>query len=485
MRALRPAWAAGPSLAKRLALGFALSFLALAVVVAAFQSLVATRFGALVTRMSLQGQAEGVFDEMRFDTQGQLIGLELDEGEGFGFDAYRANLKYRVLSAQGAVLLSNEPGGQSLLPHVPLAQQDGHYELLSQQGVRLHVVAQSQAVRGEALTVQLARSDGFEQLARAAITPAVAETTLLLGALAAIVFAAVGALAVRQALRPVREAAEAARAIDGSQLGARLPLAGMPAELLPLTKALNDALDRLECAFVAQQRFIADAAHELKTPLALLRMQAERPGGPQLQVVHTQIDAMARRVQQLLLLAEATDGLPLRIHPGVEPLALARQSMAQLAWKAEQAQVGLRLAHPEAAFALRADEGALLTLLKNLLENAIEFSPPGGEVLLTLNAQALRVQDEGPGVAPEHQAQLFQRFWRAPGQTRSGAGLGLALCWQIAQRHGWQIRYLPGAAQGANFELRWSLQPETSAPAGSTQAFAAPASAAATTDPRA
>jgi signal transduction histidine kinase len=447
-----------PSLAWRLALGFALSFAALALLVTGFQSLMATRFGGVVTRMSLQGQAEGLFDEMRFDAQGQLAGLELDAGEGFGFDAYQANLKYRVLDAQGQVLLSNEPQGGSLLAHVPLAMQDGHYELVQRGPLRLHVVAQSQFVGGQQLTVQLARSDGFEQLARAAITPALAESTLLLGALAAIVFAAVGALSVRQALRPVREAAQAAKVIDGSQLAARLPKAGMPAELLPLIEALNAALDRLETAFVAQQRFLADAAHELKTPLALLRVQAQRPGGPEGPVLHAQIDTMARRVQQLLLLAEATDGLPLRVRAGVDPVRVAEQSMAQLAWKAEQAQVSLRLAHPDGDWTLSADEGALLTLLKNLLENAIEFSPPGTEVVLSLDVHTLTVSDEGPGVLPEHRPQLFQRFWRAPGQARAGAGLGLALCQHIALRHGWSVGYEPGLERGARFVLHWQAQ---------------------------
>ena len=94
-------------------------------------------------------------------------------------------------------------------------------------------------------------------------------------------------------------------------------------------------------------------------------------------------------------------------------------------------------------------------LLKNLVENATEFSLPGADVGVWLDEAGLRVDDRGPGVAPEHRAQVFERFWRAPEQSRPGSGLGLALVREIATAHGWTVRCDQAPGGGASFSVRW------------------------------
>ncbi|MFN8917205.1 MAG: sensor histidine kinase, partial [Burkholderiales bacterium] len=99
--------------------------------------------------------------------------------------------------------------------------------------------------------------------------------------------------------------------------------------------------------------------------------------------------------------------------------------------------------------------GALFVLLKNLVENALDFSPPGADVKVRLSMTGISVQDHGPGVTAEHRAQIFERFWRAPGQSRSGSGLGLALVREIALAHGWSVSCSEATGGGALFTVCW------------------------------
>jgi signal transduction histidine kinase len=139
----------------------------------------------------------------------------------------------------------------------------------------------------------------------------------------------------------------------------------------------------------------------------------------------------------------------------VRPSDVAREVLDHLSFKAERADVTLHLQQAVLEVQVEADAGALFVLLKNLVENAIEFSPPGSEVTVQLDDQGLRVDDHGPGIPAEQRAQVFERFWRAPGQTRPGSGLGLALVHDIAAAHGWTVTCAAAPGGGASFALRW------------------------------
>jgi len=241
-------------------------------------------------------------------------------------------------------------------------------------------------------------SDRFELLAREAVTPAITDTVVLLGALSALIFALAGALAVRSVLRPIRAAEAAARSVGGRNLAARLPEDGMPAEIRPLVHAFNGVLQRLEQSFQEQERFIANAAHELKTPLALARARVEaglddeRDRARLLQ----DLDTMGRQVQQLLQLAQVADPQAMRLGL-VRPLDVARAVLDHLAFKAQRADITLHLQEPEVDVQVEADAGALFVLLKNLVENALDFSPPGSDVRVRLDDAGVAVEDHGPG----------------------------------------------------------------------------------------
>ncbi len=440
----------------RLALGFAVAFASMALLVAGVQTMLADRFGHLATRMSMEGQTEDIFDGFVLDAERRVVDVNLPPGERVGFDDFFANLKFRVLDGTGQVVASSEPDRRSLLPDRGFGEQPGFFGVVTFDGRDFFVGAWQREIQGRPYLLQLARSDRFELLAREAVTPAITDTVVLLGALSALIFALAGALAVRSVLRPIRAAEAAARSVGGRNLAARLPEDGMPAEIRPLVHAFNGVLQRLEQSFQEQERFIANAAHELKTPLALARARVEaglddeRDRARLLQ----DLDTMGRQVQQLLQLAQVADPQAMRLGL-VRPLDVARAVLDHLAFKAQRADITLHLQEPEVDVQVEADAGALFVLLKNLVENALDFSPPGSDVRVRLDDAGVAVEDHGPGVPPEYRAQVFERFWRAPGQTRTGSGLGLALVREIVVAHGWSVECGAAPGGGAAFRVRW------------------------------
>jgi signal transduction histidine kinase len=404
----------------------------------------------------MQGQTEDIFDGFVLDAEQRVVGVKLEPGDAVGFDDFFANLKYRVLDEAGRVVASSEADRRSMLDGRSIAEQTDFFGVVSFDGRDFFVGAWRREVHGRPYVLQLARSDRFELLAREALTPAITDTVLVLGTLSALIFALAGALAVRSVLRPIRVVEAAARSVGGRNLAARLPDDRLPAEIRPLVQAFNGVLQRLERSFQEQERFIANAAHELKTPLALARARLEVGLDGEVdraRLLHD-LDAMGRQVQQLLQLAQVADSQALR-RSLVRPLDVARAVLDHLAFKADRSDITLHLRESAVDVQIEADAGALFALLKNLVENALEFSPPGSDVVVRLEDQGFSVEDRGPGVPAEHRARVFERFWRAPGQDRPGSGLGLALVREICTAHGWTVRCGEASAGGASFSVRW------------------------------
>jgi two-component system, OmpR family, sensor histidine kinase QseC len=232
-------------------------------------------------------------------------------------------------------------------------------------------------------------------------------------------------------------------------------------------ESFNRALERLEQGYRIQQEFLATAAHELKTPLALIRGQIELGVDEQNREVLLQdVSLMARQVQQLLHLAEASEPQNYEF-TSVDAGHLVVDVMNFIERLAAHQRVKLQVTVERGTNLQRADRGALFTLLKNLLENAIQHSRAGGVVQLHVDSKQISVRDEGPGVAPEDLPKLFTRFWRSAERRDLGAGLGLSICREIATAHGWELRARRGEP-GMIFEL--DMNPMLSgAPAETTQ----------------
>ncbi|HKX94483.1 MAG TPA: ATP-binding protein [Methylibium sp.] len=247
------------------------------------------------------------------------------------------------------------------------------------------------------------------------------------------------AAAVRAALRPLRAL--------GAEIGARasddlrpLALDDRPAELQPLVAEMNTLFERVRDTIEHERRFTADAAHELRTPLAALQAQwdaARLAGTAPDAKIGEGLARLARLVSQLLALARLDHAAPALV--AIDWRALVGQAVDEVLPLADRRQVELACEWPAdgaAPLPLRGDPALLAALLRNLLDNALRHAPAGSTVTLRLGADAIEVLDEGPGVAPEHLARLGDRFFRPPGEAESGSGLGLSIVQRIAALHG-------------------------------------------------
>jgi len=279
-----------------------------------------------------------------------------------------------------------------------------------------------------------------ERLAAVLALRAAAPIGLLVPLLAALVWVIVG-----RGLRPLETIARAVRTRDSTSL-APLAVASLPAELAPLVEELNSLLIRLGGALEVQRRFVADAAHELRTPLAAVRLQAqlaERAGDAQararaLTELKSGVERATRTVEQLLTLARQGPEPRRAVREPVDLVALAQAVVAEFAELAAQKKIDLGVGRAEPA-RVDGDAAGLRTLLANLVDNAVRYTPAGGavdvDVGLEQGAAYIAVSDSGPGIPEEERDRVFDRFYRVPGSGELGSGLGLAIVHEIAGRH--------------------------------------------------
>ncbi|HSV30084.1 MAG TPA: ATP-binding protein [Candidatus Omnitrophota bacterium] len=266
-------------------------------------------------------------------------------------------------------------------------------------------------------------------------------------------------LTVRRTMEPVVALSRQARHMGPSTLDIRLGENGVPAEIAPLVRAVNAALDRVEAGFTSQRRFTANAAHELRTPLAVLKARLEQVGDIDLrrQLVGD-TERMARVVDQLLTVARM-EARGLEMTEPVALVPLAEQVVADLFPLAQRAGKGISLeADGEPALPLGNADG-LRDALRNLVENAVRMSPDGGCVEVVLDRDAtIRVLDQGPGVPESQHEAIFEPFNRGPGSRGGSAGLGLSIARSVVRLHGGDIAVRTRPGGGAEFAMVFARQ---------------------------
>ncbi|WP_279806447.1 MULTISPECIES: heavy metal sensor histidine kinase [unclassified Pseudomonas] len=277
--------------------------------------------------------------------------------------------------------------------------------------------------------------------------------------LSALTTALLGAWAARRGLKPLRQMGKVAASVNARSLTTRLPVGEMPEELAELADTVNAMLQRLDDAFQRLSAFCADIAHELRTPLSNLLTHTQvtltRPRSLEdyREALHGNLEElqwMAQLVNDMLYLAKADHGL---LMPNRQALDLAAETDALLEYYAplaEEAEV--RLSRVGQAHA-EGDRHMLRRALSNLLDNALRFTPAGGEIRVTLTpGLRIEVANSGPAIAPQVLERLFDRFYRADPARQEGssehAGLGLAITRSIVQAHGGKI--------GARCEGGWT-----------------------------
>ena len=261
-------------------------------------------------------------------------------------------------------------------------------------------------------------------------------------------------LIFRRALEPVREASTTAAAIGPARTDVRLPEQAMPAEIVPLVHAVNQAFDRLEGGFRAQRDFTADMAHELRTPLAIMRARVDSlESGPVRDALRTDLVNMTRTVSQVLDIAELESFVVGDAKADLH--AVCAEAVGFMAPLAVDMSKTISLTGAEAPVWVRGHAEALFRAVRNLVDNAIRHTPGGGSIEVDVSADGIvRVIDDGPGVPEAERESIFRRFWRRDRTQAESRGLGLAIVARVAETHDGSVTVdnLPGG--GAVFTLR-------------------------------
>ena len=398
---------------------------------------------------SLGQQVDWIASHLAFDGTGAPVGLREPPDTAWVYTSATRDWKYRVVDGRGVALLSSDAGAPPFVPAGAAFDASRERFDVVVDGLPLHVVSKALSHDGHPYVVQAAISDRAAVLISGAVVGPILKNALVIAAVSLLLFALGVQAMLSHLLLPLRRASEAASRIAPRNLDTRLSDAVMPRELKPLIRAFNEALDRLQQGYRVQQEFLAAAAHELKTPLALIRGQVELSESSDRELLLADIDGMARQVHQLLHLAEVSEARNFQM-TDLDLGAAAAEATTFLQRLAQRANVHLDLRVAENLAPRRADRGALFVLLKNLIENAIQHSPSGAVVTVDVRAGGVSVRDEGEGIPPEHLPELFKRFWRGAARRDAGAGLGLAICHEIALAHGWSLVARNGTV-GAEF----------------------------------
>ncbi|MCB9849426.1 MAG: heavy metal sensor histidine kinase [Phycisphaerales bacterium] len=370
---------------------------------------------------------------LRGDLTFRLVGE--DAGLVFSSDAHDVltnddGAGTQVVDVEGPVCTTEQPASTSWPYRVCSQQVDlanrGRYQ--AQAAYRMDQVAAS-------LT-------GFRRLSVAAMAIATGLSVVC------------GVVLAGKSLRPVQQMTNTARHIGAQNLAERLARSRNGDELDDLAGVLNEMLARIERQFGEVQRFTADAAHELRTPLAALRCRVELALDHQcdenewrqlLEESLGQFDTLSRITNDLLLLARADAGRNFLNLDRFDLTETIRDLVDLYSATANEHRIEL-VCERMVAIEVDADAMRIRQLFSNLLDNALKYTPPGGRVTVGMaryeNKAEVRVCDNGPGIAPEHIAHVFDRFYRvdaARTRTTGGCGLGLSICRSIAEAHGGTI----------------------------------------------
>ncbi|MET0281512.1 MAG: HAMP domain-containing sensor histidine kinase [Steroidobacteraceae bacterium] len=364
---------------------------------------------------------------------------------------------YQLLSAHGTVL---ESGGFSA-PDLPLPVAQGSGQVVMQ----LEPDALSGgSIMAAALVVDDPHGRYWLRVVRNLKDTESLVAQLMLGALdelyppiAVLLIAVVSVvvLTVLSSLRSLRAVSHQASMLSLFRLDERLHAKNLPRELVPLVRAVNTSLDRLEADYRVQREFTANAAHQLRTPLATLRARLEsRFSAQELGDVTFEIEELARLVEQLLCLARLDSQEQFQF-AAFDAYAVALEVARELAPAALGSDHNVTAATPDAAVPAYGNATLTRLVFRNLIENAIQYTPAGTSITLSAVSNAVIIADDGPGISVDAAASLFERFRRGPNASGPGAGLGLAIAKCIMERQGGRLSLDANVARGARFVMEF------------------------------
>jgi heavy metal sensor kinase len=404
--------------------------------------------------------------QLERDASGQIRWLVRGAHGDEGFA--RLSAWFEVWSEDGRLLLRHWPVPDDEIRSTMGAPRGGglrFYATELEQDVHVRIMERPGRVVGSGVVMRIFRDESDMRRTLSEIL-----AVFLLALPFAVLLASLGGyLVAKRSLQPVSAMAEQAQKITMESLAARLPNPNPSDEFGQLANVFNDTLRRLENSFLELKRFTADASHELRTPLTALRTVGEVSlrSDEDVQSLRETVSSMLEEAQRLdeliaslLTLARLeSDKIVLRQEP-VNLAGLSREVSESLAVLADEKRQRLEVSGDDAV-APRADRVLLRQALLNIVHNAIRHSPGDSRITIRIDRRAseaeIAVADEGPGISPQHQQRVFERFYRidrARSRAEGGYGLGLAIARWSVERQGGRLELESDGSRGSTFRIR-------------------------------
>ena len=414
-------------------------------------------------------------DRLIGEAQGVVTVLSMEPDPGETYDITEELGEYAAATPDGKLIDVRDSRGRQLLsnnsvaPPASLAELRPGFAVQTTTFGRYRTFTRTLSVRNDSYQILVATSlEGVESTLRRVWT------LFLSAAPAVLLMAALGGYWIsRRALAPVDAITSAARNIGIQNLSQRLTVPSTGDELQRLSETWNDMLARLESAVNRLSQFTADASHVLRTPIALIRTTAElalrRERSPEiyreaLRQVMAESERMTRLAEDLLLLARADAGLPALPLERIELTPLVRDVCRQGQVLAEERELKLSAEMPDEPVYVAGDDPSLRRLLLLLLDNAVKYTPAGGRITVSLDANpagpTVAVHDTGVGIPDAALPHVFERFYRVDesrNRAGGGSGLGLSIAKWIAERHHASLEAESVLGQGSTFRVRFPL----------------------------
>lgn len=417
--------------------------------------------------------AIGVLSDLDHDHQSQQQRVDIDYGA-----------LVRLLDAHGSVMRQTPASEKLVVPPESVSQpMQGHSwegTTVTTTGGEVRLYSQAVTVRGRVfaiIQVGQSLSNVHHVLQKLVLI------LLAVGGMALVLCALSSYWLTARAFAPVQRLIQTARRIRAGDLRQRVSIPPARDEIQFLAITLNEMLDSLDQMVSRQRRFVADASHELRTPVAVIRNktsmamlhpQTIEEYATMVQGINTETERLGHLLSDLLALSRGDEGRARFEQEQVRLDLLARATVSQTQWLADERSIHLDI-QADKPVTIIGDEARFIQVLLNLLDNALHYTPAGGTVQVVVEATQhvarLIVRDTGIGIAPEHLPHIFERFYRAdPARdqsNRSNSGLGLSIVDWIVRAHGGTVAVQSVLKEGSCFTVTLPLAPKQSSQVGS------------------
>jgi signal transduction histidine kinase len=403
---------------------------------------------------ALVRQAEEISHFLVINADGS-IELDLPAQLSESYNSPGSRYQYAVRDGSGRIILSS---GRRVGPVPDFIRTDQHRAYAYRDADRSSTVggAFRAVLGGRTFVTQVEETDPMVRSINAAVFNEFFTDGGWLGVPFLLALLGVSAWTVRKSLAPLHELSALAMRIDPGNSQLRLPQTGVPDEILPLVGAVNSALDRLDDGLCKQREFNANAAHQLRTPLAVLAANIDTMSDAATAAkLRYDVDLMSRIVTQLLLVAKL-ETLNVPLDEQVDLRQVAHDVAENLGPLAVSTGKTMEIEEPAAPVMIRGNRFAVTVALGNLIENALSHTPAGGLVRITVtSAPAIEVSDSGPGIPADMREKIFERFWKGE-NSKEGAGLGLSIVRRVMTALDGSVAISDAPEGGAHFTLTFS-----------------------------